>query len=192
MKYFIDTEFYESGYDNPIRLISIGLVCEDGREYYAEIDIDLSDVDDWLKKNVIPHLTGPQKSRTQIAKEILEFMGWGPCGICVGLGYASASDGCIRKCLNCAGLGEGLGANKPEFWGYFADYDWVLFCQLFGRMVDMPHGLPHICFDLKQLANQVGLSKEHLQQAPETLHHALHDARWNSKFYEMLISRSLK
>ena len=42
MKYFLDTEFIE-GFHKPlfgkkrhfIDLISIGIVCEDGREYYA-------------------------------------------------------------------------------------------------------------------------------------------------------------
>ena len=34
MKYFIDTEFIESGPLNPIQLISIGVVAEDGREFY--------------------------------------------------------------------------------------------------------------------------------------------------------------
>ena len=33
-----------------------------------------------------------------------------------------------------------IGYDSPEFWGYFADYDWVLFCWLFGRMVDLPKG----------------------------------------------------
>ena len=33
MKYFYDTEFIEDG--STIELISIGVVAEDGREYYA-------------------------------------------------------------------------------------------------------------------------------------------------------------
>lgn len=33
MKYFFDTEFIEDG--RTIDLVSIGIVCEDGREYYA-------------------------------------------------------------------------------------------------------------------------------------------------------------
>lgn len=41
MKYFFDTEFHEDG--RTIDLISIGIVAEDGREYYAinrECDFD--------------------------------------------------------------------------------------------------------------------------------------------------------
>lgn len=28
--------------------------------------------------------------------------------------------------------------DKPEFWTYYADYDWVVLCQLYGRMIDLP------------------------------------------------------
>src|SRR2546422_11753341 len=39
---------------------------------------------------------------------------------------------------------------KPEIWAYYADYDWVALCQLYGRMVDLPKGWPKFCRDLKQ------------------------------------------
>jgi hypothetical protein len=67
---------------------------------------------------------------------------------------------------------------KPEFWGYYADYDWVAFCQLFGRMIDLPAGYPTYCRDLKQIADERGV---HLSDVvpQETEHHALSDARWN-------------
>jgi hypothetical protein len=40
--------------------------------------------------------------------------------------------------------------NKPEFYGYYADYDWVAFCWLFGKMITLPKGFPMYCIDLKQ------------------------------------------
>src|SRR6476661_10396392 len=27
--------------------------------------------------------------------------------------------------------------DKPEFWAYYVDYDWVALCQLFGTMMDL-------------------------------------------------------
>lgn len=27
---------------------------------------------------------------------------------------------------------------RPEIWAYYADYDWVALCQLFGTMMDRP------------------------------------------------------
>lgn len=44
--------------------------------------------------------------------------------------------------------------NQPEFYAYYADYDWVLFCSLFGRMIDLPKGFPMYCIDLKQTLDE--------------------------------------
>src|SRR6267378_177554 len=101
MKYFIDTEFLDNG--KTIELISIGIVREDGLEFYRENkEFDWTKATQWLKINVKPSLFKSeiyQKTKIEIANEILEFL---------------AND------------------DKIEFWGYFADYDWVVFCQLYG------------------------------------------------------------
>ena len=55
MKYWYDTEFIETGAKNPIDLISIGMVAEDGREYYAistELNAKACERD-WVKENVL-------------------------------------------------------------------------------------------------------------------------------------------
>lgn len=44
--------------------------------------------------------------------------------------------------------------NKPEFWAYFGDYDWTVFCWIYGRMIDLPSGYPMYCKDLKQLLDE--------------------------------------
>jgi hypothetical protein len=74
---------------------------------------------------------------------------------------------------------------KPEFWGYYADYDWVVLCQLFGTMMDLPKGWPMYCRDVKQLCDDLGNPK--LPEQGKGEHHALADARWNRKAYEFLI-----
>jgi hypothetical protein len=70
MRFWFDTEFYEDG--KTIELISIGVVSQDGREYYAETPGSdrLAHQHPWLRENVWPHLLGPnaQKSRAAIAK----------------------------------------------------------------------------------------------------------------------------
>lgn len=69
--------------------------------------------------------------------------------------------------------------SSPEFWAYFADYDWVVFCQMFGRMIDLPPGWPMFCMDLKQLMKTRGIRRETLpNQTPDTEHSALEDAKW--------------
>lgn len=73
---------------------------------------------------------------------------------------------------------------KPEFWGYYADYDWVVLCQLFGTMMDLPKGWPMYCRDIKQLCDSLGNPK--LPEQGKGEHHALADARWNRVAWEFL------
>ena len=56
MKIFADCEF--TGLHKNTTLISIGVVSEDGKEFYAEFnDYDKNQVDDWIRNNVIKNLT---------------------------------------------------------------------------------------------------------------------------------------
>lgn len=45
-------------------------------------------------------------------------------------------------------------ATTKEFYGYYSDYDWVVFCWLFGRMIDLPKSFPMYCIDLKQTLDE--------------------------------------
>ena len=150
-RYFLDTEFMEDG--KTIELLSLGIVCADGREFYAvNSEADHSHANDWVKANVLPHLgTGPYMTRAGIRDELLRFF---------------------------------PGHGNPEVWGYYSDYDWVLFCQLFGRMVDLPNFFPQFCMDLKQLSVELG-SPRHPKQVG-TEHNALNDARWNRDLFNYL------
>jgi hypothetical protein len=66
--------------------------------------------------------------------------------------------------------------NDPEFWAYYADYDWVVLCQLYGTMMQLPNGWPMFCRDLRQSLDGVPL--EEVPQQGKGEHHALADARW--------------
>ena len=97
--------------------------------------------------------------------------------------------------------------NKPQFYAYYADYDWVVFCWLFGKMIDLPSGFPMYCIDLKQEVDNYisktwkdvemstwghgGITLNKLKQHPNypkqtNEHNALADARWNKELYEFL------
>lgn len=142
MKYFIDTEFLERPFT--IELISLGIVCEDGRELYLEnSDVDLSKGDAWIQANVVPHLTGKGIPHREFKDKVLEFV-----------------------------------VDDPEWWGYFSDYDWVVFCWIFGRMIDLPKHFPKYCRDLKQTMDYHNIKKSQLPQQEGNLHNALADARW--------------
>lgn len=73
---------------------------------------------------------------------------------------------------------------RPEFWAYYADYDWVALCQLYGRVIDLPKGWPMFCLDIKQQAYLAGDPK--LPEQERGHHNALADALWNKKAWEFL------
>lgn len=84
MRYFLDTEFIES--ERAIELISIGVVAQDGREFYAENrNCDLRNANDWCRKNVLPLLENKFLTPSTIATRLLDFIGketpefWGYC-----------------------------------------------------------------------------------------------------------------
>lgn len=79
----------------------------------------------------------------------------------------------------------------PEFWAYYADYDWVVLCQLFGTMMDLPKGWPMYCRDIKQLCDSLGNPK--LPEQTGKAHDALADAMWNRQAYDFLeVYRSMQ
>ena len=72
MKYWIDTEFIARPYT--IDLISIGLVAEDGREFYAESsEVDWSKAGLWTLQNVRPQLDGNGMGRVEIGYAVRKF-----------------------------------------------------------------------------------------------------------------------
>ena len=74
MKVFFDTEF--TGLHANTTLMSIGLVDEDGRTFYAELnDYDKSQVDEWLENNVVANFTGENTMDVQQLKiELTEWL----------------------------------------------------------------------------------------------------------------------
>lgn len=158
MKYWYDTEFYEDG--ERIHLISIGIVAEDGRELYMEnanFDWDIVPAGHWLWDNVYPHLQGITASytRKEMANQVIQFITY----------YGSEFNN--------------------ELWGYYSAYDHVVLAQLFGRMVDMPEGVPWFTQDIrqiKQMLKEEGWEYEFPKQT-STEHHALEDAKWTKYAY---------
>lgn len=48
----------------------------------------------------------------------------------------------------------GPGKEKTEFFTYYGDYDWVAFCTLYGKMMNLPEGFPMYAIDLKQTLDE--------------------------------------
>ena len=77
MRYFYDTEFIEDG--TTIELVSIGIVAEDGREYYAvSTDFDATRANEWVSVHVLdklPRAGHPSwKPSEQIRDEVYAFL----------------------------------------------------------------------------------------------------------------------
>lgn len=158
MKFYLDTEFIESGRQEPLHLVSLGLVCEDGREYYAvNKEAPLDKANAWVQTHVVPNLFTSFRV-DEVLKDVAE----------------------IRTDILTFVNGD-----VPEFWGYFADYDWVVFCQIFGTMLDLPKGWPMYCRDLKQWADLL-VGTPSLPTQSSVQHNALNDARWNLEVYRFL------
>lgn len=89
---------------------------------------------------------------------------------------------------------EFIGEDTPEFWAYFADYDWIVVCQMFGTMMDLPENFPMYCMDIQQWWVQLGRpNKEFVRPAkPVNQHNALADARWNSEYWNNLNEYSMR
>src|ERR1035437_9566521 len=138
MIYFIDTEFIE-GFYKPlfgkqrhfIDLISIGIVCEDGRKYYAiSKEYNYNDADNWVKENVIMSMYQQTVSGDQRNKHSVEnFHKF----------YGKENSQIKQDILNFTNSWRDVhfwraSKDAPKFYGYYSDYDWVVFCSLFGRM----------------------------------------------------------
>jgi hypothetical protein len=81
---------------------------------------------------------------------------------------------------------------NPEFWGYYCDYDWVLFCQIFGKMLDLPEHFPKFCLDIKQNMYQIGKEKKDLNIPKNELeHNALSDALEIKYMYDEVMKNAI-
>jgi len=152
-RYFYDCEFIEDG--RVVDLVSIGVVDEHGREFYAvSTEFDDSRVVPWVRRNVLDKLPSPAdpawRSRPRIRDELYEFL--------------------------IAPLGpETIG--EMELWAWYAAYDHVALAQLWGAMPALPREIPRFTKDLRQRWDDAG--RPPLPGAPAGRHDALVDARHN-------------
>jgi hypothetical protein len=167
-RYFYDCEFIEDG--RTIDLVSIGVVDEHGREFYAiSTEFDPSAAVPWVKRHVLDRLPSPGhpawKSRARIRDDLYAFL-------------VEPLNGIVT---NGPKVG---GADAIELWAWFAAYDHVVLAQLWGRMPDLPREIPRFTKDLRQLWDERG--RPTLPQSVEQRHDALVDARHNLARWHVL------
>jgi len=227
MNYFLDTEFLE-GFYKPlfgkrrhfIDLISIGIVADDGREYYAvnrDMDLKKAWEDDWIRKNVLESLHDDlYRNESMYAKtyhyESIAFTYKGMKNLIKWHGksifhirhdieafvnpqrqlYSGPANWFSEENVRKHNYSIDMVACQPTFYAYYADYDWVLFCSMFGRMINLPEGFPMYCRDLKQMMDERGLDKDLKQMncpEPKNAHNALEDARWNKQLFDTITNK---
>lgn len=174
MRYFYDTEFIDDG--RTIDLISIGIVAEDGREFYGQaVEFDANKASDWVVCNVFPHLQACSNgNKLHHASYHGNCNGHEPCPWYKRIQLAN------KLALFCDPEKYGT----PEFWGYYSAYDHVALCQLYGPMIGLPPKWPMYTRDIKQWCDMLGNPK--LPEQGKGEHNALQDARHNQVMWEFL------
>jgi hypothetical protein len=161
MKYFYDTEFIEDG--RSIELISIGVVAEDGREYYGvSSEFNPQRAGSWVRTHVLPKLPPPAsklwRTRAQIRSDLETFF-------------------------------DIDGDDDIELWAWIAAYDHVVLCQLWGPMTHLPPAMPRFTHELRQFWEDQGSPR--LPPRPLDAHDALVDARDQLRRYRVITSQSV-
>lgn len=176
MKIFYDTEFIENG--KTIDLISIGMVAEDGRELHAvnrDMPVKRISKHDWLMANVVPSLPrihGDRRLQVNPRRNPLALDFEHPAML-------------SRERIATQAERFILATPDVELWAWYSAYDHVALCQLWGRMIDLPDGVPMWTDDLKQEAMRLG--NPTMPKQAEGEHNALADARHNRLMHEFLI-----
>ncbi len=129
--YWYDAEFIEAP-GRVVELVSIALVADDGREYYAvSTEFDPEQASPWVRDHVLAKL--PARGAPA----------WKPRAV-----IRDDVDGFTRVTSSRS--------DPARLWAWYGAYDHVVLCQLFGTMPDLPRHLPRFTRDLRQLWEHLG------------------------------------
>jgi hypothetical protein len=158
-RYFYDCEFIEDG--RTVDLVSIGVVDEHSREFYAvSTEFDADRAVPWVRRNVLDKLPSPAdpawRTRERIRDDLRAF---------------------LREPM------RERPDDQIELWAWYAAYDHVALAQLWGPMTALPREIPRFTKDLRQLWDDRGRPV-----LPEMSgrHDALVDARHNLARWRVL------
>ena len=178
-KIFLDTEF--TGLHKNTTLISIGLISECGKTFYAELtDYDKSQIDEWLEKNVIANLILPRAGEMPMQAimhddKYYDFYHKGAKSeIAQSLKTWLSHFGKVMMVSDCLA------------------YDWVLFNDIFGHAFSIPENVYYIPMDLSTLfyakAIDPDISREEFinHSIEGEKHNALYDAKVIKACFEKL------
>jgi len=191
-KIFFDTEF--TGLHKNTTLISIGLISDCGKTFYAELnDYDTNQIDDWLQENVMDKLLMHAPSNGEHEYYLASRHHDNP--VEQGL-YQSYS---LQLRCNKSDLEKALRRwfkqfHLVEIWSDCLSYDWVLFCDIFGHAFNIPSNIYYIPFDICTLFRIKDIDSDIVREyyagmepnAETKKHNALFDAKIIKMCYEKL------
>lgn len=175
MNLYFDTEF--TGLHKDTTLISIGIISDDNRLFYAELnDYDKSQVNEWLQENVINNLRYNNKNIFKAES-----------------GYNLAIKGNLKEVSEA--LKEWIGQFEDvKIWSDCLAYDWVLFNHLFGHAFNLPNNIYYIPFDICTLFEIKGINADISREefinnsVIGNKHNSLYDAKVIRACYKKLMN----
>ena len=188
MNLYFDTEF--TGLHKNTTLISIGIVADNGKSFYAECtDYDESQCDDWIKENVIANLKFKDGQFTRLSRHDDERPNMNAIEM-------RAPKEIVREQLR-TWLKQ---FDSVQFVSDVCHYDMVLLIDLFGTAFDLPSNVSASCHDINQdIARHYRISeKEAFDKSREEIlaehdisiygdkHNALYDAKVIKAIYEVV------
>ena len=187
MKVFLDTEF--TGLHQNTSLLSIGIIDEDGRTFYAEIsDYDFTQMDEWLLENIMSHMIFEPAKPGEEEYYSAERFDDNPIGQDLYKSYSLKMRGTIKEVAQ--ELEKWLNQyDKVEIWSDCLAYDWMLFCQMFGGAMNIPSNVYYIPFDICTLFIMEGIDPDisrefYIRERLDNIDMPLfmkHNALWDAK-----------
>lgn len=182
-KVFFDTEF--TGLHQNTTLISIGLISECGKTFYAELtDYDKSQIDDWLQENVINNLLMSEPKEGEQEYFMATRHSDNPVGEDLYKSY-SLQLRCDKETLKTELTRWLEQFESVKIWSDCLSYDWVLFNQIFGHAFNIPKNVYYIPFDICTLFEAKGIdpdiSRERFIDSESAFDGNKHNALWDAK-----------
>lgn len=175
-KYFVKTMYTNKKINEPIYLLSIGIVSEDNRELYHQIYYkDYPNVSDREVRTILLNFSHFDMAKLNRKCDVYP-------------GYSDNTSRCISR-NTCPWIDikelykkiqEFTDFNKfgiPEFYGYDSPYDWVLFSQLFKDKEMWSKYFPKYITDLQQYIKNNNIKDELLD---------------NEEYYTLNIAKLIK
>jgi hypothetical protein len=155
MRVYLDSEFTDLR--QSAKLISLALITEDSRFFYAEWnDYSEENLSDWVKFHVLGNLLmSPPKPGEQEYFSMSRVDKGTPLTVMNNIQMRGNTTEIVHA------LREWLEQfDKVEIWGDCLAYDWVLFCELFGGSLNLPDKIYYIPFDISDLLMFKGIDPD--------------------------------